>query len=433
VTNRGKLCEESRLRRVIFTLSALVLLLSLSPAHAKNALAAPPGVSIRVTYGGPVFAAKGMTLYRADFDEVGKPSKCASEELTRFIRETQRIDWPLPYAPGERIPCIKKWPPFVAAPNARPIGDWTIVKRPDGIQQWSYKGRPTYTSVRDHRPGDVNGLNQNFSGRNPSPWGPLEAPFLAPQHIQLKKLERSLSLVDADGSLLLTNVGPTGKRLSCSGECGKGLAPVGVTPAAIPYGDWTIVSPRKGGVKQWAYRGQPLFRVTEGQDASKVEGFRNVDAYVMPSFPAIFDVRMGPVGPIATTRDGMTLYYFLCKEGTFQGLSCDAPGDTPIFYQSSCGGTAAECLNTFKFVKAAPGSETEENEYWTVKRIDLANPTRALGKGETGTPVWHYRDHPVLTYSEDKAPGDYWGAGDLAFDWSSLELCHAHVDVKPGL
>jgi predicted lipoprotein with Yx(FWY)xxD motif len=193
------------------------------------------------------------------------------------------------------------------------------------------------------------------------------------------------------------------------------------------------VSPRKGGVKQWAYRGQPLFRVTEGQDASKVQGFRNVDAYVMPSFPAIFDVRMGPVGPIATTRDGMTLYYFLCKEGTFQGLSCDAPGDTPIFYQSSCGGTAAECLNTFKFVKAAPGSETEENEYWTVKRIDLANPTRALGKGETGTPVWHYRDHPVLTYSEDKAPGDYWGAGDLAFDWSSLELCHAHIDVKPGL
>jgi predicted lipoprotein with Yx(FWY)xxD motif len=410
-----------------------LLLLWLSPARAEHASYAPAGESVRVTYAGPVFVAKGMTLYRADFDEVGKPSKCGSEELTRFIRDTQRIDWPLPYAPGERISCIKKWPPFVAAANARSIGDWTVVKRADGINQWSYKGRPTYTSVRDHRPGDVNGLNQNISGRNPSPWGPLDAPFVAPQRIQLAKLEKSLSLADADGNLLLTNVGPTGKRLSCSGECEKGLVPVEATPAAMPFGDWKIVSSRNGGLRQWAYRGQPLFRVTDDRDASKVPGFRSVDAYVMPTFPAVFDVRMGPVGTIATTREGMTLYYFLCKEGTFQGLSCDAPGDTPIFYESSCGGTAQECLNTFKFVTAARGSEKEQNEYWTIKRINTANPTRALGKGEPGTAVWHYRDHPVFTYSDDKAPGDYWGAGDLAFDWSSLELCHAHLDVKPGL
>jgi len=419
--------------RIFLALMVLCLTGSFSPAQAGNALAAPAGVSIRVTYAGPVFVTKGMTLYRADFDEAGKPSKCASEELTRFIRETQRIDWPLPYAPGERISCIRKWPPFVAAASARPIGDWTIVKRPDGIQQWSYKGRPTYTSVRDHHPGDVNGLNQNISGRNPSPWAPLDAPFLAPQRIQLAKLEKSLSLADGDGSLLVTNVAPGGRRLPCSGDCDKGVTPVGVTPAATPYGDWTIITSRKGGLRQWAFRGQPLFRITHGRDASKVEGFRTVDAYVMPAFPAVFDVRMGPVGPMATTKDGMTLYYFLCKEGTFQGLSCDAPGDTPIFYESSCGGTAEECLKTFRFVTAARGSEKEQNEYWTIKPINPENPTRALGKGEKGTRVWHYRDHPVLTYSDDEAPGDYWGAGDLAFDWSSLELCHAHLDVKPGL
>lgn len=426
---------------MVFTLCAWVLLAVFSPAHADKGLAAPKGVSIRVTYAGPVFVANGMTLYvyapqltpLAVPDEMGKPSKCTDEPFTRFVRPDQGIDWPLPYAPGERISCMKKWPPFVAAANAQPIGDWTIVKRPDGIPQWSYKGRPTYTSVRDHRPGDVNGLNQNISGRNPHPWTPLEAPFLAPQKIELKKLEKTISLVDEHGGLLLTNVSAKGKRLPCSGDCGAGLEPLGATPAATSYGDWTIVSAGKGGVKQWAYRGQPLFRLTDGRKASNVPGFRTVDVYTMPAFPSVFDIRMGPVGAIATTKQGMTLYYFLCKEGNPEGLSCDAPGDTPVFFDSSCGGTAEECRKTFNYVQAAAGAEQEQNEYWTVKPMHPDGPTRVLGKGEKGIPVWHYRDHPVFQYSEDKAPGDFWGAGDLAFDWSSLELCNAHLDVKPGL
>jgi len=427
--------------RVVFALSAWVSLLWFSSAPAQGALAAPKGVSIRVTYAGPVFVANGMTLYiyapqltpLAVPDEMGKPSKCGNEELTRFVRPDQGIDWPLPYAPGERISCMKKWPPFVAAANAKPIADWTIVERPDGIRQWSYKGRPTYTSARDHRPGDVNGLNQNFTGRNAHPWAPLDAPFLAPQRIQLKKLEKTISLADEGGSLLLTNVNPKGKRLPCAKGCGEGLEPMTATPAAMPYAEWTIVTSRKEGVRQWAYRGQPLFRLTQGRKASEVQGFTTVDVYTMPAFPAIFDIRMGPVGTIATTKDGMTLYYFYCKEGNPQGLSCDAPGDTPVFYESSCGGTIEECKNTFKFVQAAPGSEKEQNEYWTIKQMNPDGPTRVLGKGEKGIPVWHYRDHPVFQYSEDKDPGDFWGAGDLAFDWSSLELCHAHLDVKPGL
>jgi len=202
-------------------------MLSFSPAQAQSALAAPKGVSIRMTYAGPVYVANGKTLYvyapqltPLDVpDEMGKPSKCGDEEFTRFLRPGQGIDWPLPYAPGERISCSKKWPPFVVAANAKPIGDWTIVARPDGIKQWSYKGRPTYTSVRDHRLGDVNGLNQNISGRNPHPWAPLEAPFLSPQRIKLVTLEKTISLIDEHGSLLLTNVGPKGKQLPCSGDC----------------------------------------------------------------------------------------------------------------------------------------------------------------------------------------------------------------------
>ena len=222
VIKTEKICVGSGVSRIVFALSAWVLLLSFSPAQAQGALAAPKGVSIRVTYAGPVFVANGMTLYiyapqltpLSVPDEMGKPSKCGNEEYTRFVRPDQGIDWPRPYAAGERISCSQKWPPFAAAANAKPIGDRTIVARPDGIHQWSYKGRPTYTSVRDHRPGDVNGLNQNISGRNAHPWAPLDAPFLAPQRIDLNKLEKTITLADEHGSLLLTNVSPKGKRLA---------------------------------------------------------------------------------------------------------------------------------------------------------------------------------------------------------------------------
>ena len=53
--------------------------------------------------------------------------------------------------------CAQLWPPFKADANAKPEGDWTIVKRNDGSAQWAYKGRPLYTWSKDTTPGDTNG------------------------------------------------------------------------------------------------------------------------------------------------------------------------------------------------------------------------------------------------------------------------------------
>lgn len=33
--------------------------------------------------------------------------------------------------------------------NTRPIGDWTVIKRDDGTNQWAYKGKPVYTLYHD--------------------------------------------------------------------------------------------------------------------------------------------------------------------------------------------------------------------------------------------------------------------------------------------
>ena len=54
-------------------------------------------------------------------------------------------------------PCAANWPPLMAAADAKPMGDWSIVMRDDGSRQWAYKGRPLYYWAKDQKPGDKTG------------------------------------------------------------------------------------------------------------------------------------------------------------------------------------------------------------------------------------------------------------------------------------
>ena len=75
--------------------------------------------------------AKGMTLYTFDKDSGGK-SACNG-------------------------PCATNWPPLMAPADAKPVNDYTVIKRDDGSMQWAYKGKPLYGWVKDSKPGDTTG------------------------------------------------------------------------------------------------------------------------------------------------------------------------------------------------------------------------------------------------------------------------------------
>ncbi len=75
--------------------------------------------------------AKSMTLYTFDKDAGGK-SACNG-------------------------PCATNWPPLMAAADAKPAANYTIVTRDDGGKQWAYKGKPLYTWTADKAPGDETG------------------------------------------------------------------------------------------------------------------------------------------------------------------------------------------------------------------------------------------------------------------------------------
>src|SRR5690606_31188670 len=75
----------------------------------------------------------GMTLYTYDKDEAGSGQSNCYEK------------------------CAQSGPPAQAQSDATAEGDYTLIERKDGSQQWVYKGQPLYTFVKDQNPGDQTG------------------------------------------------------------------------------------------------------------------------------------------------------------------------------------------------------------------------------------------------------------------------------------
>jgi predicted lipoprotein with Yx(FWY)xxD motif len=53
--------------------------------------------------------------------------------------------------------CAVKWPPALAAADAKAEGDYGVTARTDGTSQWTYKGMPLYTWYEDAAVGDTTG------------------------------------------------------------------------------------------------------------------------------------------------------------------------------------------------------------------------------------------------------------------------------------
>jgi predicted lipoprotein with Yx(FWY)xxD motif len=116
------------MKRLAITIAALL-------ATSVAGLAAEPAMVAEVG-GAKIYTdAKGMALYTFDKDEAGK-SNCYDK-------------------------CAKNWPPFMAAADAKPEGEWTIVERTDGMKMWAYDGKPLYTFIKDTKPGEVMGEGAN--------------------------------------------------------------------------------------------------------------------------------------------------------------------------------------------------------------------------------------------------------------------------------
>ena len=109
------------MKKTLSLLSLFALTLSAGPLHAQPVTGKA----------GLLTDAAGRVLYVFDKDSEGK-SVCDD-------------------------PCAALWPPFVAAADAKPVGDYGLVSRSDGSRQWAVRGRPLYFYAGDSGPGQATG------------------------------------------------------------------------------------------------------------------------------------------------------------------------------------------------------------------------------------------------------------------------------------
>jgi len=167
-----------------------------------------------------------------------------------------------------------KWQPMYAPGLARSVGEFSIVKREDGLGQWAYQSELLYTYSGDYVFDDLNGTLT----------GESVAPAMAFRHFTPR--DARIEVIPHRGPLLTTSNGMTlyaqragrarldsdkrGKYTvpvasaeelgthGCQGECLETWTPFQARAEDQPSGLWTIYD-RGDGSRQWAYRGSALY------------------------------------------------------------------------------------------------------------------------------------------------------------------------------
>ena len=326
-----------------------LLLLSTRAASAEEAL--PPGVDVVELGSGRLFVnAAGMTLYTFKRDQ------------------TQ---------PGTSVcnfGCAELWPPLTAPEDAEAVGNnWSTIKRNDGTDQWAYGGKPVYTYARDFHPGAMAGEQAA------EVWDVLFQPIGAPPGIAIQGSLKGQILVNTLGQVLYAHEGS-----SCDEACLTDRLPVEAPWLAGPMDDaWTVV-PRADGLKQWAFKGQPLFTYAGDHNPGEMNGedpaggWQVVVLQAAPAVPDWVTFQETDLGPVLANEERMTLYYPVTDAEQIRRETCDD-----------------DCVKAnWQPVVAAADASPVGN--WSPRQID-------------GTLQWTYLGLPVVTYRHDLIPGDISG------------------------
>ncbi|HTT05626.1 MAG TPA: hypothetical protein VMF64_10080, partial [Steroidobacteraceae bacterium] len=398
-------------------------------ASGSAQIATPPGITLQVLgrgqgYGRMSFIglaelprdqiafadARGMTLYTYGKDSPGR-SRCTAA-------------------------CSQVWIPALAPSYARAVGEWSTFNRGPGQRQWQYRGKPVYTFVRDtdigslfgvspsraqvrpfktgsqaHEEGGRQGAGNNQEGSPLSEWHPVllfpDTAIAMPDTIAVREVGDAdgLVFVDQAGMTLYTYEGRGGAkalvRLADQTEWRPLVAPA----LAHPVGEWSVLT-RSDGIRQWAFRGKPLFtyaRDLASGDANGVGLSRDWDAARVVSFYMPAQVRLVQTpgrGKVLSTAEGMTLYRRDAIPMDFGGGQSTRHG-VPI--QPGVGreigvslkGCEGACLTSWHpFVAPA---DAHPDGFWDVAiRPD-------------GVHQWVYQGYALYTYAGDHEPGEIAG------------------------
>lgn len=386
----------------------------------------PEGVQVIATeLDGPVFATTdGMTIYEwprhklrngYSGEDPGRP-ECYDEVSTVTAGLMS------PYPAGIELPelesrpsCTDLWPPLYADENAKSVGNWSIVDRRDDTRQWAYDEQPLYTSARDELPGDtIGGWTRRYGGDSPARRVPLKPRPLLPPGFGVRSVSLGRMLTTASNESVYAHEADTATETRCYDDCLRSFSPVIAPALARPRGEWSLLE-RSPGLRQWVYRGKPLYTHVNdqhswSQQGSDLPGWDNVFTQTAPPFPDAFTVQESLSGLVLADQNGRTIYRYRCGDDSVDQLSCEHPDDSQVYRLAACGGSQERCMQHWPYV-LAPEDATQSNRSWRVVSIDPATGRFAAPEQANALKVWAYRDRPVYTYYADEAPGDVHGDG----------------------
>ena len=378
-----------------------MLALGAAPVVKAADSGAPP-VTVRMTEDGPVFATtQGMTLYTWPAEDTSPGKALCNSERLREGRDPFSNVVPLPN-PDHRRTCAEKWIPLAASADARAQAPWSLVDRKEGAKQWAYEGHPLYASIRDHRPGEVNGYTYGRFGLGG--WRVASAPLEIPPGLKLVRKPEGLVLATLDGRELYVRQGPAGECRQCAERLTRLLA----AAVAQVRGDWSIMDPGDGR-RQFAFKGKPLWVASDrAEEGAPGPGWAPAVWRPSAGHPPAFTTQFTIAGDVYTTRAGMGLYVFGCSTITQDQLSCDDPGDAAAYWSVLCGAAEA-CAKVWRLVRAPDNARPIG--VWSV--VDVAEPLFGDSKGNTFLPgeaprtikAWAWRGRPIYTFADDDTPG----------------------------
>ena len=365
----------------------------------------PQGITLQNTIDGVVYADKnGKTIYTAGFDTKPGISECTNEVKLRGV-ENHGDRFTLPNL-DHRPTCLGQTPIVAAEAGSKPVGQWTIINRPDGLKQWAYGGRPLYTSGKDYKPGET---NQGSIDSDGAEFKALTAPVILPPEVIISKVTTARILTTVDKKLTLyTSSADTNGKSNCEGACATKWHPVVAPEIAKEQGGWT--APRRAdGTRQWALNGKPLYTYSRdvfpgdyrGNDQ---RGWDVALAVPLTPKPDVITVYDSVVGQKFADARGMTIYVWDCTEPDNDGkTACDTPDQRSIWWLSTCGNLAT-CTDTWRPVLAAEGAKGDGKVWSVVTLQDQWAPVRAP-EGTPGKRAWAYKGVPVFTFKFEDSPG----------------------------
>lgn len=409
--------------------AAIAPLIFASASTALAATSADEPAQARLTIEGMVlFSPSGVALYRDSRENTASPTfkLACTGTVDRTTDDQQSGIGPRPEIGFKLLKsCLDKFRPYLATAAATAGSQFGTFKRPDGTLQWTYRGFPLYTSIKDRGAGQLNGVNPGFGGFRRGGMGFAAADMPLPVGFKLSRTAEGLVLASADTERPVYTP-RNGARLQAASVGREDFKPIPAPALARRNGDWSVVDNGLG-VKQYAFQGKPLYSAAVSLNELEIDSAKNWEPVVLfkaPPLPTAIGTRLTLAGDVYTDKRGRTLYTYTCNSGRFApgavSVPCDDRGDPAAFMVALCG-DGQECARRWK-PYFAPANARPIGEFSVV---DITYPMFTDQRGElypASAPkvkAWAYRGRPLFTYYEDEKPGDIWG-NDVGGIWGSI-------------